>query len=61
MDELETIQVTVEPELGAELEALAAIHAGGDRPRFVRLLLLKALRPEQFAAETMPAVQAPAA
>lgn len=51
MDTNVTIEVPVEPELAAEVEALAAVHAGGDAPRFIRLLLLKALRPESFAAE----------
>ena len=44
------IKVTDEG-LAAEIEALACLHCGGDVNEFANLLLLRALRPDQFAAE----------
>ena len=45
----------LEPELFAELEALACVHQDCDAGRMARLLVLKSLRPGQFAEETSPA------
>lgn len=55
------VEFPVDDELATEVEALAAVHTRGDVPRMLRLLLLQAVRPDQFVAELSPITRQAAA